>query len=77
MKTEKEYIRNFQTFFSQCQLFIVYIPILLLVSISCEDMFMKTIDMDVAGMSPKLSVTATLDADSGRFAIYIFAAHPL
>jgi len=33
--------------------------------------------MDVAGMSPKLSVTATLDADSGRFAIYIFAAHPL
>ena len=47
--------------------FVVFCLAFLFVYTSCEDMFMKTIDIDVAEVQAKLTVTATLDADSGRF----------
>lgn len=58
-------------------LFTIYCLVLLLMHTSCEDMFKKTIDIDVADMPAKLSITASLDVDSGRFSIYVFASQPV
>jgi hypothetical protein len=43
----------------------------------CEDLFVKTIDVDSAGLSAKLVVTATLDTDSGRLTLSIGEGRPL
>ena len=38
---------------------------------ACEDLFIKRIDVAQADFPPKLSVTATLDTDSGRLSLFI------
>lgn len=64
-------------FVSYRKLLMVCFLVFLLISTACEEMFEKTIDFDVAGMEARLSVTASLDADSGRFAICVFSVYPL
>lgn len=50
---------------------LTYIFFVVTITLGCNDMFEKTIDIDIADSTPKLSVTATLDTDSGRFALYV------
>jgi len=47
------------------------IGLLFIVLTACEDMFVKKIDIAQADFPPKLSITATLDTDSGRLSLFI------
>jgi hypothetical protein len=47
------------------------ISLFVVVFTACEDIFVKKIDVEQADFPPKLSITATLDTDSGRLSLFI------
>jgi hypothetical protein len=54
---------------------VTFAALFLFVFAGCEDAFVKVIDVDQAEFPPRLSVTATLDTDSGRFTLMMKEAH--
>jgi hypothetical protein len=47
------------------------LAVLFIVFTACEDMFVKRINVEQADFPAKLSITATLDTDSGRLSLFI------
>jgi hypothetical protein len=56
---------------------IPFAALFLFVFAGCEDAFVKVIDVDQAEFPPRLSVTATLDTDGGRFTLMMKEAHSI
>jgi hypothetical protein len=56
---------------------ITFFAVLLSVISGCEEAFVKVIDVEQSDFPPKLSVTATLDTDSGRFTLLMKEAHSI